>query len=529
MVKLLPIKKLNLGFNDAENYKRFENRELFNQIFTKTSEYEKLLNNSTYFLIGEKGTGKTAYAVYLTNNKIDNTVGTINYVRETEYQKFISLKNDNHLQLSDYVNIWKVIIYLLISEKINAVEKKNNIFYQSSKFRALQNAVDEYYVNAFSPEIIYAMNFVEKTKFSAQLISKHINAGGEEQNDKAFTHSKFQTNLLYIQKHFEEALSSLNLKENYILFIDGIDIRPHNIPYSDYLECVKGLTNAVWAVNNDFFANIQKSKGRLRVVLLLRPDIFAVSGLQNPNNKIRDNSVLLNWLTTYKEYKNSELFSVADNLLNSQQENQLPYGMAWNYYFPYNISSGQFNNESFVGFLRYSLYRPRDIITMMKIMQEVFISDHYRKFDHFHTRDFESSEFKKKYSDYLLGEIKDHLSFYFIESDYELFLKFFTYLNGKYRFKYNDFLKFYNEFHDYATTNNINLPSFFETADIFLQFLYDLNVICFIEMTHGEMFFRWCFRQRDYSNISPKVKSGLTYEIHYGLQKGLNAGKEIRG
>ena len=58
--------------------------------------------------------------------------------------------------------------------------------------------------------------------------------------------------------------------------------------FEDYLDCVKGLANAVWSINSVFFANIKDSKGRLRVVLLIRPDIFNSLGLQNQNSKIHE-------------------------------------------------------------------------------------------------------------------------------------------------------------------------------------------------------------------------------------------------
>ena len=60
--------ELKFGFNDAENYKKRENKELFNQIFVKNYFLDALLNPSKYFLIGEKGTGKTDYSVFLSNN-----------------------------------------------------------------------------------------------------------------------------------------------------------------------------------------------------------------------------------------------------------------------------------------------------------------------------------------------------------------------------------------------------------------------------------------------------------------------------
>jgi len=69
----------------------------------------------------------------------------------------------------------------------------------------LQGAIDEYYLNAFSPEIVHALNFVEKSKFSAEVISKYFKALGESVKEGSFTHSKFQTNLftsrIILNKH----------------------------------------------------------------------------------------------------------------------------------------------------------------------------------------------------------------------------------------------------------------------------------------------------------------------------------------
>ena len=114
------IPELELGFRDAENYKRSENRQLFEKVFLRTSSLEELCERHVYFLIGEKGTGKTAYAVYLQNTAYKKQQAELKYIRETEYQKFVELKNANHLTLSDYMNIWKVIVYILMAENISA-------------------------------------------------------------------------------------------------------------------------------------------------------------------------------------------------------------------------------------------------------------------------------------------------------------------------------------------------------------------------------------------------------------------------
>lgn len=80
------IKDLELGFADAANYRKRENKDLFNKIFVKGEYLDKLCEQNVSFLIGEKGTGKTAYAVYLTNNNYKNIFATTRFVRETIIQ-----------------------------------------------------------------------------------------------------------------------------------------------------------------------------------------------------------------------------------------------------------------------------------------------------------------------------------------------------------------------------------------------------------------------------------------------------------
>jgi hypothetical protein len=525
------VNQLMLGFRDAENYRRKSEKEFFNKIFLRTPELDQLCEPNIFFLIGEKGTGKTAYAVYLSNMEYRDRKATHKYLRETEYLKFVSLKRTKNLQLSDYMSIWKVIIFLLIAQQIREKEK-SPVFKGFPIFARLGEAIDEFYQHAFSPEIINAIKFAEESSISAKLISKIIQAGGEEKTSFVFSESNFQVNLLYIQKKFEEAFSSIKLSKNYILFIDGIDIRPQSVDYEAYIECIKGLANAVWSVNNDFFANIKDSKGRIKVVLLVRPDIFNALGLQNQNSKVKDNSVILNWITTYKDYKTSPLFLMADQLFSLQQDRIYPSGTVWNYYFPYNASNVKASvplPSSFIQFLRYSLHRPRNVLTIFSIQQENFQKQGRNPNDVFKLGDFNNPEFTRKYSDFLLGEIRDHISFYYDEKNYESLLKFFQFLNGHSTFTYSEFIDAFRKFLQFLRKNFIEVPPFCATPDSLLQFLYDLNVLgCIIQTTDKKNpFFSWCNRDRSLSNIAPKVRTNVNYEIHYGLMKALDLGKKF--
>jgi len=165
------------GFSDAENYRRRENKDLFNQIFLHTAALEQINRPSTFFLVGEKGTGKTAYAVYYSNSPYKNNHSIHKFIRDTDYHKFISLREDKKLSLSDYTDIWKVIIYLIIAESLYSRVGVATFLMKYPKFKALKDAIDEYYDNAFSPEIATALRFVENSELAAEIMAKYAGAG----------------------------------------------------------------------------------------------------------------------------------------------------------------------------------------------------------------------------------------------------------------------------------------------------------------------------------------------------------------
>ena len=231
---MLEIAKLNFGYNDAENYRRKAEKELFNTLFVRTEHLDRLCEDNRYFLIGDKGTGKTAYAVYLVNNAYHSIFASLLYIRETDYQKFVSLKKKQHLVLSDYMDIWKVILLLLLSQRIKQREQSSRIMGNIMKFRDINKAVEEYYQDAFSPEIQYALSFVEESKLAAQIMLKYAGAEAEKSKGMSFTEVRFQTNLLYIQRSFEEALRPPKLEADHLIFRAYILDTGLNLWYTPY-------------------------------------------------------------------------------------------------------------------------------------------------------------------------------------------------------------------------------------------------------------------------------------------------------
>jgi hypothetical protein len=80
---------------------------------------------------------------------------------------------------------------------------------------------------------------------------------------------------------------------------------------------------------------------------------------------------------------------------------------------------------------------------------------------------------------------------------------------------------------DWPKMSNVeNRP--YGRTDLFLQFLYEMNVIGYVVETENKPYFGWCYRERTPSNISPKVKTGVRYETHYAVMKALDLGTKFK-
>lgn len=304
--------------------------------------------------------------------------------------------------------------------------------------------------------------------------------------------------------------------------MDGIDYRPEDVPYADYLACVKGLGEAVWQLNVEFFANIRDSKGRIKIVLLVRPDVFHKLNLYNSNSRLRDNAVLLDWSTTESALKSSRLYEATGKYFSSQQTSTVtPLEAADNYL------SAHDDNFIFRRLLRTSFQKPRDILTFVRIARNVCMKHLGRS----NKTAFESDTvrhpaYTKEYSDYLLGEVRDYSDFYMKQDDFFLYIKFFQYLDGQGEFTYEEFSRAYQKFKRWIEGEKVQATEYLRDAEALLQFFFDVNVIGYRENMgdEHEKFVHFSFRERTLTNIAPKVKTTAVLVVNPGVAKALDIG-----
>lgn len=236
----LSISALKEPFNDAFNYRSRDQKDFFNKIFLRTEELKACLGQSAFYLLGEKGTGKTAYAVFLENNSIDNWKCKVSTMTETQYKRFIELKRQGQLSYSDYANIWRSMLLLVVSQML--VEKSKTLLHSvTGKFKGVEKAVAAWNASALNPEIESAFEALRTEELRAAIETDGASAGAKSQTTNKIQTKGIAHNLLRTETGLKAAVEDLKLSSHHALFIDGIDYRPTSVPYSEYLDCVKGL------------------------------------------------------------------------------------------------------------------------------------------------------------------------------------------------------------------------------------------------------------------------------------------------
>ena len=258
----------------------------------------------------------------------------------------------------------------------------------------------------------------------------------------------------------------------------------------------------------------------------MRPDILDSMGFQNLNAKVRDNGVVLKWMTTYEKFEKSKLFKMVTGILAKQQNlgETLEAKTVWKKYFPYELENLRIPgriDDPFVGLLRYSFYRPRDIIQYLQLMQNK-IADAVGSKEAF-TRDA-FYDCQIDFSNYLLGEVKDYLSFYYSTVDFDEIVGFFSEFEGRNEFSYEEFSSAFDRYKKRLAGKEITIAQFSASPDDLLQFLYSLNIIAYTEGAETGFFIHYSFRDRTTVKLRPKVRFGLKYRVHPGLQRAFLVG-----
>lgn len=135
---------LDFPKESADNYYQNQTKAAVdNFIYIEKEWFEKIFEPNTYYILGPKGSGKTLYAAYMCAHVCQNTRSKSYTIDVGDYGKLIRMKTGNHLDFTEYLTMWKVI---LLQKFLLGIDAGEMAFWGRTKsFKEIQDTISAYF------------------------------------------------------------------------------------------------------------------------------------------------------------------------------------------------------------------------------------------------------------------------------------------------------------------------------------------------------------------------------------------------
>ena len=452
--------------------------------FYKIPDYDKLISGNKRYVIGRKGTGKTAVLENIRLEAISNPVWFSKdlTLREFPISDLRSFANKSMQDKSKYVNIWTFMILVELAKLCCEDEGNKDL----DSYVALR----EFLKQNFPSSIGGFRDTIETLKKTEAKLS--VLKGFIERQKTSEEKIVVEVHYSKVIETLKALLKDVKTESIYFLLFDELD-EGYQAGDSNKKLLLLALFRSIENLTIFF-----KSHTKLKFcpILALRSDIF--DNLEdNDLNKLDDYVVRLNWQSYDKNgYSLKELLNTRIRASLQVNDSIDP----WDYVVKDSDNSIPFKNKSlFKYFTNRTFDRPRDIIKFLKLCSKFHDSGKLQ----YKT----ASKAETSYSDWLYRELRDE-----IQSHLKIWKPCLGVIQkiGKGNLE----LK---ELKDGLLKESECLEHFKEKkidVDDLVEILFDFGIIGNID-SNG----RWIFKYKDFDN---RFNNSKRIIIHLGLGKKLS-------
>lgn len=318
--------------------------------FYHLDEFKQIENGTKCFVIGRKGTGKTALSEYLYNQKSYNTYTERLSFKNFPFNKIYSLVDHKFTFPNQYITIWKFIIYDAILKMMSLNEELDTKLL--SELRKLY-PIDP--IDSLSKRV-YKLTY-DNIKIKLPGIEVGISKKKENQEE-----------LSWIKKvnEFEQIIANKIDKSRYVIIFDALDDdykTDDDYTGSDgkkqYFALLTGLFKAV----QDIKANLSRDQYKIQPIVFLRDDIYRQIH-DSDKTKWEDFTIHLIW--SKNKIKNMLAHRISKTI--DKNGEVLSFEGAWHRLFPFEYIETQFGNKLVFDYIAQHTYsRPRDFVQFIKL------------------------------------------------------------------------------------------------------------------------------------------------------------------
>jgi hypothetical protein len=364
--------KLEAKFEDTERY------------FYEFAAVEKILSGTRYFVIGRKGTGKTAISEFIRKiNKFDVFSEKLTF-KNFPFNELYARSNKQYTMPNQYITLWKYIIYSIICRLMSR---------NSAVDSEISNLLSEIYAPDAKTNLHRMIHRWTASEFSVSAFG----SGTKLSKTKQATSSSWvdQCDVL------EDIIREYCDKSTYYIIFDELDEdykeMMDNFSKSEYLSLVTSLFKAVMDIRQSLNGT------NIFPIIFLRDDIYDLVQ-DSDKNKWNDFRIDLDWKREHIQRLLSFRLSRAAN----PTGHILNFHNAWLTAFsPDKVRYGfrqKGRIESFDYIARSTLMRPRDFIRYLQVCAESAAREGKTHIDSETVRRED-----KSFSNYLRNEIEDEV------------------------------------------------------------------------------------------------------------------------
>lgn len=349
---LIPISVLQ----EVAAWKREAKIEDNTRYFWHVNEVDQIARGDRYFVIGRKGSGKSAICEYFSRASNHDTFAERLSFKSFPFNDLYTQKNDHFTTPNQYITIWKYLIYSTVCRLMLKDEKlESDVRTPLEKIYGGSSPLSRLVGKWTSSE--FGVSFVG---FSLK-VSKNTGSAATNWIDRVHI--------------LEDFLLSRNDTNKYYILFDELDEDYRDIvsnhQSSQYTDLITSLFKAVQDVRATFY---QSGSQGILPVIFLRDDIYDLIQ-DSDKNKWKDFRVDLSWDTPKIEKVIAFRISRA---IDPECAKPLPFHVAWTKLFGSGKlrigKKGQKRIGSFDYISRSTLLRPRDFVTYLQNCAELALS-----------------------------------------------------------------------------------------------------------------------------------------------------------
>lgn len=372
---------------EIEDWKLEAKLEDNERYFYHTRIVDRITNGKRLYVIGRKGTGKTAITENLISNRDACTFSQKLTFKNFPFNKFYELEDKGFTAPNQYITLWKYLIYSTTCKLL--IENNSVADDVRDKLRKLFN-------DDISSALPSAVERWTGFKFDVKVLEIGVAIGGNK-GHVTQENSSWIDRVNILEKFLIQNLGN----SKYLIIFDELDedykdiIEPEK--HKRYTELLTGLFKAAQDIRSKF------SKWEYYPVIFLRDDIYEI--LQDPDKtKWTDYKVDLDW--NQDSIKNMLAFRISRAL--NPDGKILDFNSAWQKILETGgVKCGNQKRNQMPVFdyiTRSSLLRPRDYIRYLQICAEQANEKHLPKITPAIVADADTA-----FSNHLRSELEDEI------------------------------------------------------------------------------------------------------------------------